>query len=104
MKGSVEIVEFVRFLTDNNLVIAPAPKMVFDAGALKKKILKQRTVTYADIHKAKLWGDITRKRVYQIAKEFARDGEIIKPIDKPNSKEKIVLAAVLRIAKMRGHE
>ena len=108
MKGTVKISEFVEFLTDNDMVIAPVNTVMrVDKMALKSVLMKKPVLSYAEIYEAEIWGRITRKRVYQIAKKYAREGEIISA-DKSevyNDPEKIVISAVKRIAKMRNtHE
>ncbi len=104
MKGNVSIKEFMVHLKKENLLIVPA-HLVMDElthkAALRKKILSKKAVTYREISNSGLWGDITQKRAYQIAKTFAKPLEIIKPGCTENSPEKLLTIAAIRIAKQR---
>lgn len=105
MNGNVSIAELFAHLKKENLVVAPA-HLVMDQlthkSVLRKKILSKRAITYREISDSGLWGDITQKRAYQIAKSLAKPLEIIKPGNKDNSAEKIITSAAIRIAKQRN--
>ncbi len=101
----VSIQELLQHMKQENLVIAPAHLVMTEQsniGALKHKMLKKKALTYSEISKAKIWGDISQKRAYTISKEFAKPMEIFKPGKNSNSPEKIIISAVIRIAKQRG--
>ncbi|MDH7444655.1 hypothetical protein [Aquimarina sp. 2201CG14-23] len=105
MEGLISIPELMQHMKRENLVIAPAHLVMKEQThleVLRKKTLAKKSLAYSEIAKAKLWGDITQKRVYTIAKEFAKELEIIKPGNKCNSPEKIIISAVIRIAKQRN--
>lgn len=104
MKNSTTISanEFMRYLQENDLVIAPVDLVQPDVAKLRAVMLKKPSLTYREISQCRIWGNITQKRAYQIAKAEARPGEIIKPGGSENSKEKILTAAVKRIAMARG--
>ena len=102
MEGVIKVSDFVNHLRENDLVIAPAKQVKKDVGYLRYKLLQSQMVSYHEIYDAQFWGDVTRKRVYQLAKKYSRDGEIVKTNDGATSAEKIVVSAVIRIAKMRG--
>ncbi len=102
MEGTIEISAFMDYLRKNNLVVAPAEMLVVDKGPLQKKLLAKKTASYKEISESGIWGDISQKRAYQIAKELAKPMEIIKPGKLTNSPEKIITIAVKRIALIRG--
>ncbi len=101
MEGTIKISEFVDYLAKNNLVVAPASMLVVDKRPLKNKLLAKKTATYKEISESGIWGDISQKRAYQIAKENTDPMEIIKPGNHPNAPEKIVITAIKRIAQIR---
>lgn len=100
MKGVVKIEEFVEHLKENDLVIVPKDSVQKDEKMLQNELLSQSEATYAEIFESRIWGDITRKRVYQIAKEEANVGEIVLP-ENSKYREKLVITAVRRIAEKR---
>lgn len=100
--GTIDAQTFMEYLKRNDLVIAPAAMIRVDRKPLQIKALKKPALAYGEISAAGLWGDITQKRVYQLAKQFSREGEIIRPGENDNSPEKILTGAVKRIAILRN--
>jgi len=94
--------EFLNYLKRHDLVIAPASMVQEDKRPKQAQALRKPALTYREISETGLWGDITQKRAYQLAKEYSRDGEILKPGPGVNSPEKIITQAVKRIAIQRG--
>ena len=102
MEGTIEISRFMEYLSEHNLVVAPASMLKMDKMPIQKKLMAKRALSYREISDSGIWGEISQKRAYQIAKEMAKPMEIIKPGKRTNSPEKIVITAVKRIAQIRG--
>lgn len=98
MEGLVNIQDFMEHLQRNNLVIAPAKMVKKDVTGLRKKVLRKNMLTLNDITEAELWGNITRKRVYQIAKDNQEDAGVISV----GGVTKLTKSFVERVARMRG--
>lgn len=105
MKGTVDIADFMAHLKANNLVIAPSSSIEVDRTVLQKKVLRLTMVSYKQISDSGIWGEITKDRVAQLAKEHARANEILKITDPRTSGAitKVTRSAIVRIAKMRGY-
>lgn len=101
MEGFVPISEFINYLQENDLVIAPAAMVRVDKGSLQKTMLGKPFLTFKEIADSGLWGDISQKRAYQIGKQWAKPHEIIKAGQGENSPVKMVTVAVKRIATQR---
>ncbi len=97
----LDVSEFMAYMLENDLVIARRTEVVPDRASRQRKLFEKTTASYSEIASSGVWGEITQKRAYQLAKRFAREGEIIKPGQKSNSPEKIVTSAVERIGRMR---
>jgi len=104
MEGTINVQQFVEYLQENDLVIAPISQVTVDKRALQVKALKKPALTYKEVAEAGLWGDISQKRAYQLGKQYGREGELLKPGKHDNSPEKILTQAVKRIAILRRVE
>jgi hypothetical protein len=98
---TIDVHQFIEYLQQHDLVIAPAALVRVDKRSMQLDALAKPALTYREISECGLWGDITQKRAYQLAKLHGRDAEIIKPGEHDNSPEKILTAAVKRIAILR---
>ena len=103
MEGIVEIPAFVSYLEKNNLVIAPRTLVEErlqerEREAFRKKCLAKKALTYSEISKAGLWGNIQPKAVKVKAEKYAKENEIFFSPKGKLKQYKIITAAVQRIA------
>lgn len=94
--------EFLQLLKKEGMVIGPETafkqnSVEMSLVNLQKTVLRKRMLSLADIHQAKLWGDIDRKTVYHIVRKLVPEKEIIK-----NPYIKINRTTALSIAASRG--
>ena len=97
--------DFMQMLKDQGMVIGP--KTVFDRNAVdgipletyRERVLRNKLISFSQISKARLWGDIGQKAVYTIAKEHLPESDLVKI---SNRLIKIPREAVKSIAASRG--
>ena len=98
----VAISEFMDYLQENDLVIVPAKRVGKDKKSLQNALVRKTMVSYKEIADSCIWGDVSQKRVYQIAIVKAKRNEIISVGNGANPMQKISVSGVVRIAKERG--
>lgn len=96
MEGTVSIPDFVRYLKDNHLIIAPED--YFKREQLKDKILKKKWITYKEIADSQIWIAKSKSGVERIVKEDV-DPDCLDTSKQPF---RIHRSEVERIAKDRG--
>jgi hypothetical protein len=103
MKGTVNILDFIEHLQQHNLVIVPQSMVTKDCKGLQKRLLSKNMATYKEIADSAIWGDVTKTRVYQIARQQCRTNEIL-ILRNAYAKDitKITRGAIERIARIRG--
>lgn len=106
MEGFISIDAFVDHLKREDLVIVPRSdyeSTLIDGltlPAYRRKILAKTWITFSEISKAKLWGDIGQKAVYTIALKECDAEKILKK----KRVWKLHKIEVKRIMRLRGYD
>lgn len=98
--------DFMQMLKDEGLVIGP--RTVFESDKVegvpfqeyRERIKRRKLISFSEISKAKLWGEIGQKQVYNIAKKELPSSDFA-TID---NRLKIPRETVKSIAVARGFE
>ena len=99
--------DFMQMLKEEGLVIGP--RTIFEANLVngipfeqyRSRIIKKKLISFSEISKARLWGTIGQKQVYNIAMDLVPEADQVKI---NNRLIKIPRETVLSIAASRGIE
>lgn len=107
MEGLVNISDFIDELKSKGLVIAP--EVLVQEGLksrtkdrLRRRALSKKALSYKEIADAELWGTIGKQAVKLAAENNAKQYEILEVSWGKKKVKKLIIAAVIRIAKQRG--
>ena len=98
--------DFMKRLKAENLVIVNR-SLLSDVGEgdiakMRRKVLRNRSLTCKQIADAELWGKIDSARVRQIMKQHCMDGETFEaPYGNTRTITKVIRAGVERVARIR---
>ena len=76
--------EFIEHLKRENLVIVPRAQFEknnfggLSLAEFQKQTLQKKLLSFREISKAKLWGDLGQKAVYMLAKELLPEEDLIR--------------------------
>ena len=102
MKGTVNVTDLMTYLRENDLVIAPAATVRVDRENLRRNILAKRMATFNEISESHIWEAITYHRVAQLVAQHCAPEEVVTVKKGDRTVKKVVRAAIMRIARMRG--
>ena len=105
MEGLIEVSEFMNHLKQNDLVIVPRQyhdNLVqnYKTESYKQQLLKKSSLSFTEISKAKLWGNISPRACKSFAKKYASD-ELMMVQRGQIEEYRVPMSTVKRIQKIR---